>query len=160
MFLNYLRDELIQLGFNQILNISTIRDNNIDEMQGILIEFTGDGPSQSVDSTDMPIIYPFDFINGAGVIVLFPDDDRKWLVKPNLRLWAAEYMAGYSAFWKIPGCDWLHYALPAIRNGETNEAAQKTAAYLSARIAANIAVGNTVKQFPKFYLVEMKVGTR
>ena len=160
MFLKYLREELRQLGFNVILNITALKDYNIDETNGILIEFTGNCPSQSTDSIEIPVIYPFDFIAGAGVIVLFPGDDRKWLEKPNLRLWAAEYMMGYCAFWNISGCDWLHDVLPAIKAGETSDSAQKTAAYISARIAANIATGRPVKRFPKFYIVDNKVGSR
>ncbi|MDE7438077.1 MAG: hypothetical protein K2M93_06280 [Muribaculaceae bacterium] len=119
-----------------------------------MIEFTGNGPSQLVDVSDIPIIYPFDFISGAGAFVLFPGDDRKWLEKSDLRVWAAEYMLGYSAFWKIPGCDWLHEVLPAIKDGKTSDTAQKTAAYMCARIAANIAVDHDVKRFPRFYLAE------
>lgn len=49
-------------------------------------------------------------------------------------------------------CDWLEQSLPAIREGITEETAQKTAAHICARIAANIAVGREVKHFPRFYL--------
>lgn len=42
--------------------------------------------------------------------------------------------------------------LPAIREAKTSEAAQRTAAHICAKIAANIAVGRNVKHFPRFYL--------
>ena len=69
-----------------------------------------------------------------------------------MRQWVAEYMLGYCAFWNVEGCDWLHDALPAIKENKTSEAAMKTAAYMCARIAANIAVGRDVKRYPRFYL--------
>lgn len=153
-FIGYVQEELGQLGFNEIVNVTRLYDNPGGETPGILIEFTTNGPSQSMDLTDIPIIYSFDFITGAGAIVLFPCDDRKWLEKPDVRFWAAEYMSGYSAFWNMERCEWLHEALPAIKAGETSETAQKTGAQISTKIAANIAVGRKVKHFPKFYLME------
>lgn len=154
IFIGYVQEELNRLGFNEICNVSALKYNYIGETRGILIEFTGNGPSQCSDATEIPTIYPFDFIGGAGAIVLFSGDERKWLEKPNVRLWAAEYMSGYCAFWNISGCEWLHEAIPAIKAGETSDLAQKTAAHLCALIAANIAVGHDVKHYPRFYLVE------
>ena len=95
---------------------------------------------------------PFDFVNGAGVIVVMPEDERNLLSKPELRQWAATYMAGYCAFWNVEGCEWLRDSLPDIKNGVTSGASLKTAAYICARIAANIAVRREVKHFPRFYL--------
>ena len=103
-------------------------------------------------SVTIPIILPFDFVNGAGAIVVMPDDDRDILDKPDLRLWAVNYMAGYCAFWNVEGCEWLRDSLPDIRNGLTRHEALKTATHICARIAANIAVGREVKHFPRFYL--------
>ena len=54
-----------------------------------------------------------------------PDDDKDILDKPDLRLWAANYMAGYCAFWNVVGCEWLRDSLPDIRNGLTHHAALK-----------------------------------
>lgn len=153
-FIDYIQEELRKLGFNEILNIEPFKDLEKGENRGILIEYIGDRSSQTVDVTEIPVIYPFDFIAGAGAIVLFPADDRKWLDNNNVRVWAADYMAGYCAFWKIPGCEWLHDALLGIKRGETSKAATKTAAYLCAKIAANIATGREVKHFPRFYLAE------
>ena len=81
-----------------------------------------------------------------------PGDDNELHGKANARLWAAGYMAGYCAFWNMEGCDWLQSALPKIRECMTSETAQRTAAHICARIAANIAVGREVKHFPRFYL--------
>lgn len=49
-------------------------------------------------------------------------------------------------------CDRLHDALPKIKENKTSEDTMKTAAYIYARIAANIAVGSKVKHYPCFYL--------
>ena len=150
-FISYIKGELGKRGFTDTGNvvISEIID---DQNTGILIENTGLGSSDSVDIEDFPMIYPFDFVDGAGVIVLFPGDDRSWREKLNVRLWAAEYISGYCAFWNVEGYDWLHGALPKIKENRTNEEAIKTAAYMCASIAANIAVGRDVKHYPRFYL--------
>ena len=150
-FITYIKEELRKLEFCKIAEVEIgeiINEQNI----GILIECTGVGLSQAKDINSIPVIYPFDFIEGAGAIVVFPEDERDWLEKQNVRQWTAEYMSGYCAFWNMEGCDWLHDALPAIKENKTSEAAIKTAAYICARIAANIAVGRDVKRYPRFYL--------
>ena len=150
-FITYIKEELRKLDFCKIAEVEIGEiingQNNV-----ILIEYTGTGLSQTSDIGDIPVIYPFDFLDGAGAIVVFPEDERNWLGKQNMRQWVAEYMSGYCAFWNVEGCDWLHDALPAIKENKTSEAAMKTAAYMCARIAANIAVGRDVKRYPRFYL--------
>ncbi|MDE6522533.1 MAG: hypothetical protein K2L17_06930 [Muribaculaceae bacterium] len=150
-FITYIKEELDKLGFSDIADVAISEIIN-DQNTGILIEYTGAGISQSGYTNSILVIYPFDFIDGAGAIVVFPEDKRDWLEKQNIRQWAAEYMSGYCAFWNVEGCDWLHDALPAIKENKTSEAAIKTAAYMCARIAANIAVGRDVKRYPRFYL--------
>ncbi len=151
-FINYIKDELSRYDFryialltetNQILNYNTF---------GIIIECIGERTSYSFDVSDIPVIFPFDFIDGAGAIVMFPEDDRSWLEKRNIRQWVAEYIFGYCAFWNMSGCDWLHDSLPLINENLTSESAMQTAARICAGIAANIAVGREVKRFPHFYL--------
>lgn len=153
-FLGFLKNELGQFGFRKVETVDIKFDSIKRNGSGILIEFPGEEVYNKSDVTGIPVIYSFDFIAGAAAIVVFSGDDRNWLKKPNIRLWAADYMAGYSAFWNIKGYDWLHAALPAIKENRTSKTAMKTAAYLCARIAANIAVGKEVKRFPQFYLVE------
>lgn len=151
-FISYLRSELEGLGFGKILNISKVEEFRSDNTAGILIEYTGSGFSQPGNLTGIPVIYPFDFIDGAAVIVVFPDDDMEFQYRPNLRMWAAEYIAGYCAFWHIEDCNWLCEVLPAIKEDTTSEPAQKTAACMAAKTAANIAVGRNIKRYPRFYL--------
>lgn len=151
-FIKYINEELNLIGFKKIFFNDTECNVNNDNSQGIIIEHTGDESPQFVVGSNIPVIFPFDFIEGAGAIVLFPGDERGWLDKPNLRIWVAEYMAGYCAFWNVEGCGWLYNALPLIKENRTNETALRTAAYICARIAANIAVGREVKHYPRFYL--------
>ena len=150
-FITYIKEELGKLDFCNIAEVEIGEIIN-GKNAGILIEYTGVGLSQAKDINSISVIYPFDFVEGAGAIVVRPGDDRNWLEKQNVRQWAAEYMSGYCAFWNVEGCDWLHDALPAIKENKTSEAAIKTAAYMCARIAANIAVGRDVKRYPRFYL--------
>lgn len=152
-FIIYIKEELSKLGFCNIVDVA-INEIIIDHNYGIIIEYTGDGSSTTGEIKDIPVIYPFNFVYGAGAIVLFPDDDRSWLEKQNVRQWIVEYISGYCAFWNVEGCDWLHDALPKIIEKRTSEAAMKTAAHMCARIAANIAVGRDVKRYPRFYIVE------
>ena len=96
-FITYIKDELGKLGFRDMADVAMSEINN-EQNNWILIEYTGDGSAESGNMSDIPMIYPFDFIEGAGAIVLFPGDDRSWLDKSNLRVWAADYMSGYCAF--------------------------------------------------------------
>ena len=152
-FVAYLKAELKYIGLsNIIVGNDTDCQKNITTIN-IISEYGGNESSHLVsDMFSVPIIYPFDFVDGAGATVVMPGDDNELHGNANARLWAAEYMAGYCAFWNMEGCDWLQSNLPAIREGKTSEAAQRTAAHICARIAANIAVGREVKHFPRFYL--------
>ena len=150
-FIDSIKVELQQLGFESIQIISPSDEETIRNID-VIAESVNEGSSCLSKDVIIPIILPFDFVNGAGAIVVMPEDERDMLCKPDLRQWAAEYMSGYCAFWNVEGCDWLHDALPAIKENKTSEAAIKTAAYMCARIAANIAVGRNVKRYPRFYL--------
>ena len=150
-FITYIKEELRKLDFCKIAEVEIGEIIN-GQNNGILIEYTGTVLSQTSDMNSITVIYPFDFVEGGGAIVVFPSDDRSWLDKQNIRLWVAEYISGYCAFWNVDGCDWLHDALPAIKENRTSDTAMKTAAYICARIAANIAVGRDVKRYPRFYL--------
>lgn len=151
-FIDSIRTELQQLGFESIQIISRSDKMPMPSNVDVIAENVNEGSSYFSKDVTIPIILPFDFVNGAGAIVVMPDDDRDILDKPDLRLWAVNYMAGYCAFWNVEGCEWLRDSLPDIRNGLTRHAALKTAAHICARIAANIAVGREVKHFPRFYL--------
>lgn len=152
-FVAYLKAELKYIGFsNIIVGNDTDCQKNITTIN-IISEYGGNESSHLVsDMFSVPIIYPFDFVSGAGAMVIMPGDDKELLAQTDLRLWAAEYISGYCAFWNMEGCDWLSEALPKIRTGVINESAQRLASHICARIAANIAVGREVKHFPRFYL--------
>lgn len=151
-FIDSIKAELQQLGFESIQIISRSDKMPMPSNVDVIAENVNEGSSYFSKDVTIPIILPFDFVNGAGAIVVMPDDDRDILDQPDLRLWAANYMAGYCAFWNVEGCEWLRDSLPDIRNGLTRHAALKTATHICARIAANIAVGREVKHFPRFYL--------
>lgn len=151
-FIDSIRTELQQLGFESIQIICSSDKQPAISNFDVIAENVNEGSSCMSKVTDIPLILPFDFVNGAGVIVVMPDDERDIICKPDLRQWAATYMAGYCAFWNVDGCEWLRDSLSDIRNGVTSNAALKTAAHICARIAANIAVGREVKHFPRFYL--------
>lgn len=151
-FIDSIKAELQQLGFGAIQIISSYDKQPAISNIDIIAENVNYGSSSMSKVTDIPLILPFDFVNGAGTIVVMPDDERDMLCKPDLRQWAATYMAGYCAFWNVDGCEWLRDSLSDIKNGVTSGAALKTATHICARIAANIAVGRDVKHFPRFYL--------
>ena len=151
-FIDSIKVELQQLGFESIQIISRSDEMPMPSNVDVIAENVNEGSSCLSKATTVPLILPFDFVNGAGAIVVMPDDDRDILDKPDLRLWAANYMAGYCAFWNVVGCEWLRDSLSDIRNGVTSGVALDTAARICARIAANIAVGREVKHFPRFYL--------
>ena len=151
-FISYIKEELKQIGFGKILDADADRCSISANAKGIVIEYTADKSSQYVAYCAIPLIFPFDFIEGTGAIVLFPGDERSWLDKPNQRVLAADYMSGYCAFWNVEGCEWLYDSLHLIKDNKASEAALRTAAYMCAKIAANIAVGRDVKRYPRFYL--------
>ncbi len=151
-FIDHVKTELYKSGFKSINIVSVSDGQTITDSIDMIAEYAGNESSCVSANAAIPIIYPFDFVEGAGVIVIMPGDDNVLPCKDNLRLWAAEYMVGYCAFWNVEGCEWLQLALPEIREAKTSEAAQRTAAHICAKIAANIAVGREVKHFPRFYL--------
>lgn len=151
-FIDSIKAELQQLGFESIQIIFSSDKQSAINNFDVIAENVNEGSSCMSKVIDMPLILLFDFVNGAGAIIVMPDDERDMLCKPDLRQWAATYMAGYCAFWNVAGCEWLRDSLSDIRNGVTSSAALKTAAHICARIAANIAVGREVKHFPRFYL--------
>ncbi len=151
-FINYIKNELEQIGFREIYYEAENDSSNLNYDNGIIIEYIDERTPPSTKATDIPTIYGFDFIEGAAAIVVFPEDEKDFLNRPNIRVWAAEYLSGYCAFWNVEDCDWLHDNLPYIKEGKTSKEAQKTAAHICARIAANIAVSRDVKRYPRFYL--------
>ena len=151
-FIDCVKAELIKSGFKSISIISALEELPDMDFTDMAAEYVGAERSCIKEEVKIPVIYPFDFVDGAGAIVIMPGDDNELQHKDNLRLWVAEYMVGYCAFWNVEGCEWLQSALSEIREAKTSDAAQRTAAHLCARIAANIAVGRNVKHFPRFYL--------
>lgn len=153
-FIIFVKKELEQIGFKDICIASKGDPSYFNSGKGIIVELVEEGLPISAEATCIPIILTFDFVEGAGAIVVFPEDEKDFLCKHKVRDWAAQYLSGYCAFWNVDNCEWLYESLPAIKEGKTSVEAKKTAAYLCARIAANIAVGRDVKHYPRFYLVE------
>lgn len=140
----FIGDELHNIGFCQISQSDNITD--ITGFDIIIMAKTGQ------QTANVPMLYPFDLIEGGAAIVVLPGDGMAIPVDADARVWAANYMIGYSTFWNIRDLDWLRESLPGIKNGVTSEQSQRTAAVICARICANIAVGRDVKHFPRFYL--------
>ena len=140
-----IRDELHAVGFCQVGQ----SEDYVDIAVYSIVIAADDNYRPAVD---VPILYPFDFIEGGAVIVVLPGYKMDISLETDIRAWAAKYMSGYSAFWNMADCEWLGASMPHIMNGETSEKAQRTAAVICARICANIAVGRDVKHFPRFYL--------
>ena len=151
-FIASVKAELVESGFESISVIPALEELPDMDSIDMVAEYVGEGRSCIRKEVKIPVVYPFDFIEGAGAVVIMPGDDTELQHKDNMRLWAAGYMAGYCAFWNVEGCDWLQTALLAIRETKTSGAARRTAAHICAMIAANIAVGREVKHFPRFYL--------
>lgn len=151
-FIGCITTELKQSGFEYIHIISPCDGESMPSNVDVIVENVNEGSSCLSEDTTKPLILLFDFVNGAGAIVVLSGDDLELLSKPKLREWVANYMVGYCEFWNRDGCDWLRDSLPDVEKGFTSVAATKTASHLSARLAANIAVGREVKHFPRFYL--------
>ncbi len=145
-FADAINTALLKVGFHNIIYVEAptgSADIAVDlEMNGISARLGG----------KLPVVYPFDFIEGGAAMVVQPDDKVELEAKGDVRLCAAKYMSGYCAFWNIDNSDWLRVVLPRIEQGEQSAKAQQTAACICARILANIAVGRDVKHFPRFYL--------
>lgn len=97
-------------------------------------------------------IYAFDFINGAGAVVVSPEDVAELEEKPDLRKWMVYYTAGYCAFWQIENWEWLYEAVDRVVNGELSDSGIKTAKYMCDKLKEEINAGREVDRFPKFYL--------
>lgn len=145
-FANIINSYLIEAGFRDINVVDDLTDS-----ADIIVDLTVNGQALSYLGK-VPIVYPFDFINGGATIVLFPGNNTEAMVDGNMRLIAAKYISGYCAFWNISDSDWLLEVLPNIERGEKSLAAQETAARLCAGVVANIALDLDVKSFPRFYL--------
>ena len=97
-------------------------------------------------------IYAFDFINGAGAVVVSPEDVAEFEAKPDIRKWMVYYTAGYCAFWQIENWEWLYEAVDRVVNGELSDSGIKTAKYMCDKLKEEINAGREVDRFPKFYL--------
>ena len=97
-------------------------------------------------------IYAFDFINGAGAIVVSPEDIAELEAKSDLRKWMVYYTAGYCAFWQIENWEWLYEAVNRVVKGELSDSGIKTAKYVCDKLKEEINAGREVDRFPKFYL--------
>lgn len=137
---------LIRTGFR---HISYAQEANPDCEMAVDLEMVGDADTAF---ERIPVVYPFDFIEGGAAMVVLPGDESGFDIRGDIRLAAAKYMMGYCAFWNIENSDWLRVVLPRIENGEQSVKAKKTAAGICAGILAALAAGREVKHFPRFYL--------
>ena len=145
-FADAVRRAVMESGFRNIMCVEAPTGS-----ADIAVDVVMDGMTASFERA-IPVVYPFDFIEGGAAMVVQPEDKPEFKVQGDVRLYAAKYMSGYCAFWDIDNSDWLRVVLPRIEQGEQSAKAQKTAACICARILANIAVGRDVKRFPRFYL--------
>ena len=97
-------------------------------------------------------IYAFDFINGAGAIVVSPEDVAELKAKLDLRKWMVYYTAGYCAFWQIENWEWLYEAVDRMVKGELSDSGIKTAKYMYDKLKEEINGGREIDRFPKLYL--------
>ena len=144
-FADAVKTALLKVGFHHIYVETPIEtaDMAVDlAMNGTFATMVG----------KLPVVYPFDFIEGGAAMVVLPGDKLEFETRGNLRSCAARYMSGYCSFWNVDNSEWLSVVLPRIEQGEHSAKGQKTAACICARVLANIAVGRDVKHFPRFYL--------
>lgn len=97
-FIDYVKAELYRSGFK---SINIVSGNDVHTEIGpvdMVAEYVGEACTRVKGNVAIPIIYPFDFVDGASAIVVMPGDDSELHGKANARLWAAEYMAGSSVF--------------------------------------------------------------
>ena len=145
-FADAINTALLKVGFHNIIYMEATTGS-----ADIAVDVAMNGISARLGGK-LPVVYPFDYIEGGAAMVVLPDDKVDFAAQGDVRLCAAKYMSGYCAFWNIDNSDWLRVVLPRIEQGEQSAKAQKTAACICARILANIAVGRDVKHFPRFYL--------
>lgn len=145
-FADAINRALLKVGFHNIIYVEAPT-----ESADIAVDLAMNGVSARLGGK-LPVVYPFDFIEGGAAMAVLPEDKPELEAKGDVRLCAAKYMSGYCAFWNIDNSDWLRVVLPRIEQGEQSAKAQKTAACICTRILANIAVGRDVKHFPRFYL--------
>ncbi len=146
-FADAISNALLKIGFRDIIIRAVSPVVSVDMVADLVMD-----RSSTWFIGKLPVVYPFDFIDGGAAVVDLPEDSPKFEVKDNVRLYAAKYMSGYCAFWNIVNSEWLHDLLYRIERGEQSAKAQQTAASICAGIMANIAVGRNVKHFPRFYL--------
>ena len=77
----FISDELQNIGFCRIRRSDDLSD--IADFDIVIVVNTGQ-PTAAV-----PILYPFDFIEGGGVIVRLPGDDIGVPEDADMRIWAA-----------------------------------------------------------------------
>ncbi len=147
-FAGAVNEALLKVGFRNIRYVE-----GPTGAADIAVDLVMNGVAAKPDGK-LPVVYPFDFIEGGAAMVVLPGDKAEFEAQDDIRLWAAKYMSGYCAFWNVDNSDWLRVVLPRIEQGEQSAKAQKTAACICARILANIAVSRDVKHFPRFYLAE------
>ena len=94
-------------------------------------------------------IYAFDFINGAGAIVVSPEDIAELEAKSDLRKWMVYYTV---ACWQIENWEWLYEAVNRVVKGELSDSGSKTAKYVCDKLREKINSGQEVDIYPKFYL--------
>lgn len=145
-FADAVRRAVMESGFRNIMCVEAPTGS-----ADIAVDVVMDGMTASFERA-IPVVYPFDFIEGGAAMVVLPGDKPEIETQGDMRLWAAKYMSGYCSFWNVEGNDWLRIVLPRIERGEVAEQARETAACICGRILANIAVGRDVKHFPRFYL--------
>lgn len=75
-FKDKVKTELIKSGFMSInIVLSSDGQTGIGTVD-MVIEYVGEVYDSIKEEVKIPIIYPFDFVEGAGAIVIMPGDDN------------------------------------------------------------------------------------
>lgn len=78
-FIGSVKTELQQLGFESIQIITPSDEMPTPSNIDIIVESVNEGSSCLSKDATIPLIFPFDFVNGAGAIVVMPEDERDML---------------------------------------------------------------------------------
>lgn len=80
-FIYCVKSELIKSGFKFISILSASEGRSDMSFTDMVAEYVGAGRSCIKDKVKIPIIYTFDFVEGAGAIVIMPEMTTNYNVR-------------------------------------------------------------------------------
>lgn len=84
-FINCVIAELDKSGFRSMNIVSVSNGKTITDSIDMIAEYAGYESACGSANAAIPIMYPFDFVKGAGAIVIIPGDDNELQSKDNTR---------------------------------------------------------------------------